>query len=667
MTELRAPHNIGEVLNKLAHAHKVSGGWQADCPCPGHDTPQKHLSIKDAGDKSLVMCFGSHTYEDICQALGYDSLTYTPTKVTPVGGKSPKIVATYDYLDEHEQLLYQVVRYDPKDFRQRHKNGNGEWVWNLDGCRRVLYHLDRLQKVKGETVIVVEGEKDCDNLWNCGYISTTSPQGANAWRPEYADFLKDKYVCIIPDKDPPGFAYARQVARSLQGKAKSVKAIVLPGTAKDFTDWLDAGADHTTLPSLEQDVSILFDTRPKYERQDDDIVWRKEWVEFRAAKLKDERTGVHALVTVSTTDAPLQWSYLNIEKREDRSALATAAHGSLREEVGKVYAKDDLRRDLDAFCHGLWDYKLSQDVPESMGGEEMLTPLEFLVKPYLLRAGGTILYAPPGRGKSYMALLWSISVDAGCSKFWPCRQVPVLFINLERSRQSLRRRLALVNRVLGMAVDRPLLTLNARGKTLADVLAVCRRTVAERHVGMVVLDSISRAGVGDLTENLSGNRVIDALSSLCPSWLALGHTPRQSEGHLYGSIMQDAGADICVQLNSQTLEDLTLGVGLEVTKQNDTGSFTQAIWAMEFDAELGLKGFREAKPYEFPEIEGKGRQSMHDAIVDFILEQEGADATASMIAEATGFNRVNVSAYLNKSGKFRQTRRVKTSVYYGLL
>ena len=52
-----------------------------------------------------------------------------------------KIVKTYDYKDESGQLLYQVVRYEPKDFRQRRPDGQGGWIWNLQGVRRVLYRL----------------------------------------------------------------------------------------------------------------------------------------------------------------------------------------------------------------------------------------------------------------------------------------------------------------------------------------------------------------------------------------------------------------------------------------------------------------------------------------------------------------------------------------------
>ena len=37
----------------------------------------------------------------------------------------------YDYIDEHGECIYQVVRYEPKTFRQRRPDGKGGWVWNV--------------------------------------------------------------------------------------------------------------------------------------------------------------------------------------------------------------------------------------------------------------------------------------------------------------------------------------------------------------------------------------------------------------------------------------------------------------------------------------------------------------------------------------------------------
>ncbi len=73
-----------------------------------------------------------------------------------------KIITAYDYKDESGVLLYQNVRFEPKDFRQRRSDGKGGWVWNLNGVRRVLYRLPELLAPtisRNEWVFFCEGEK----------------------------------------------------------------------------------------------------------------------------------------------------------------------------------------------------------------------------------------------------------------------------------------------------------------------------------------------------------------------------------------------------------------------------------------------------------------------------------------------------------------------------
>ena len=52
------------------------------------------------------------------------------------------MVATYDYINAGGELVFQVVRYDPKDFRQRRPDGNGGWT-------QASYD-DQYEKVDGE-------------------------------------------------------------------------------------------------------------------------------------------------------------------------------------------------------------------------------------------------------------------------------------------------------------------------------------------------------------------------------------------------------------------------------------------------------------------------------------------------------------------------------------
>lgn len=78
------PRNIDDVLSRLTGVKKQGAGYQADCPVPGHETPQDHFSVTDAGDKVLVRCHGrGHSYEEICAALGFEALSYSAN-----GGKS---------------------------------------------------------------------------------------------------------------------------------------------------------------------------------------------------------------------------------------------------------------------------------------------------------------------------------------------------------------------------------------------------------------------------------------------------------------------------------------------------------------------------------------------------------------------------------------------------
>lgn len=153
-----------------------------------------------------------------------------------------RVVATYAYTDETGNLLFEVLRYEPKNFRQRRPDGHGSWLWNLNGTRRVLYNLPTLKS--SDSVLICEGEKDCECARRLGLIATCNPGGAGKWRPEYSEPLRRKQVAIIPDRDEPGRKHARDVARSLLGLAESVKIIELP-TGKDLSEWAAPGGPGT--------------------------------------------------------------------------------------------------------------------------------------------------------------------------------------------------------------------------------------------------------------------------------------------------------------------------------------------------------------------------------------------------------------------------------------
>jgi hypothetical protein len=103
------------------------------------------------------------------------------------GKAQQRVIATYDYTDESGALLYQVLGFEPKDFRQRRPDGVGGWLWKLDGVRRIPYRLPELIEALANErpVFVVEGEKDVEALAAISVPATCNPHGTGKWRDEY--------------------------------------------------------------------------------------------------------------------------------------------------------------------------------------------------------------------------------------------------------------------------------------------------------------------------------------------------------------------------------------------------------------------------------------------------------------------------------------------------
>lgn len=176
-------------------------------------------------------------------------------------GKQP--TATYNYVDATGKLLYQVLRYKndltgSKTFKQRRPDGQGGWIWNIDNIERVPYNLPDI--TKADVVIIVEGEKDCNNAKKIGLVSSCNSGGAGSWPPETNKYFNQKHVVIIPDNDAAGLNHAQGVALNLHGIATSIKFVELPGLPEkgDVSDWLDAGG------TLEQ-LRTLIEAAPEWD------------------------------------------------------------------------------------------------------------------------------------------------------------------------------------------------------------------------------------------------------------------------------------------------------------------------------------------------------------------------------------------------------------------
>ena len=217
-----------------------------------------------------------------------------------------------NYTDEAGVLLSQVVRYEPKDFRQRRPNGYGGWDWSVKGVRAVPYNLPRLLEAIGneQIVYIAEGEKDCDRLGKLGLVASTNAGGAGKWRDELTPYFHNADVIVVADNDPqsrdksgnlmfhddgrpkfPGQDHAADVAAKLVAVAKRVRLLDLGKVwpqcppKGDISDWFDAhsvdelNAIVVHLPDWQSRPSELSATR-------DGITHGFSWTCFATATLR---------------------------------------------------------------------------------------------------------------------------------------------------------------------------------------------------------------------------------------------------------------------------------------------------------------------------------------------------------------------------------------------
>jgi hypothetical protein len=158
------------------------------------------------------------------------------------------LVAAYDYQDENGDLRYQIVRYNPKDFRARRPDGNGGWIYSVKDIQLVPYQLPLISKYTW--VLGTEGEKDADVGFTDFLLpTTTNPFGAGKWRDQYAPYFAGKTVVLCPHRDDAGRKHMQSVACSLFPVAKKIRIIDLP-FGKDLTEFCALGGTRKQLIAL---------------------------------------------------------------------------------------------------------------------------------------------------------------------------------------------------------------------------------------------------------------------------------------------------------------------------------------------------------------------------------------------------------------------------------
>jgi hypothetical protein len=265
--------------------------------CPSHDDKNPSLTASCNGEKILVKCQAGCNFKEIVTAVGMkQSQFFTPKEKPP----SKKPVATYRYEDKDGGHVMDVVRFEPKDFRPRRPDGE----LSLKGITRVPYRLPQLLSgiKEGREIIILEGEKDCDNAKSLGLVATTFAGGAGKWREEYSKWFQEAKVICIPDNDPAGHKGMHDIASNLSMVAESVRWLELPDIQEkgDFSDWINIESN-----DINKFNALIVDSSAD---------WRDELVEEDdSGRLLEELNQKYAVVPMGN-----KMSILNIVKDEIR-------------------------------------------------------------------------------------------------------------------------------------------------------------------------------------------------------------------------------------------------------------------------------------------------------------------------------------------------------------
>jgi DNA primase len=239
-------------------------GSNIRCPLPDHEDQNPSFGLYD--DARKFKCHGCDRGGDcielerlIAGCQPGEAIKRLAEKTgLRTEGHAKTMVAAYDYHNETGKLVFQVVRYEPKDFRQRKPDGHGGWVWNIKGITPPLFRLSGVRSAIAaeETVYICEGEKDVETLVSFGLTATTNAGGANKWADRYTDEFRDADVILVPDTDEAGQKHALKLAESLQGVAKVLRILSIP-KGKDVSEWVESGGSPDQFAALVTNAQIV--------------------------------------------------------------------------------------------------------------------------------------------------------------------------------------------------------------------------------------------------------------------------------------------------------------------------------------------------------------------------------------------------------------------------
>jgi RecA-family ATPase len=264
---IKRQHPLRAEVEKSVRLKPVGGKgeWSGLCPFHSENTP----SFTVYADDSRWYCHGCRRGGDVVDFVAErDGVTLADavsilSGVIPIRPKSvaalpatahavflrpgQSIVASFDFYDEHGELIYRKHRIEPgdgdkrKSFRFDRPDDAGGWVAG-QGEQRVPYRLpDVLAAPPSAPIYLVEGEAKADKLAGWGLLASSLKD----WRADFARHVAGRRVVVLPDNDEAGEKQARDAIAMLEQAGCQVLLLDLPGLPPkgDILDWQGTARD----------------------------------------------------------------------------------------------------------------------------------------------------------------------------------------------------------------------------------------------------------------------------------------------------------------------------------------------------------------------------------------------------------------------------------------
>lgn len=217
---------------------------------------------------------------------------------------------------------------------------------------------------------------------------------------------------------------------------------------------------------------------------------------------------------------------------------------------------------------------------------------QFAVWPILPEKELTLLFGLGGAGKSYLALLLGIAMQAE----WDSRELGfevqqerrrVLYLDWETSPEEINWRLWKLCK--GLGIEPVQMRYRRCFRPLADDIDALQSMIAAENIGSIIVDSIGWAAGGDINATEPAIRMVQAIRQLDTTTLGITHTAKNAEADkrtAYGNAYYMNGARSAWEVDKiQDVDADQIDVGMFHRKANGSKYFDARGFRLSFDEE----------------------------------------------------------------------------------